>query len=212
MNDKNIQFYNNLGVEPFKKLSEVGGFSSHKDLELVFPYIEGSNSIVEVGAGFGRCLDFFINKGFEGKLIAVEKAIPYLEHLRKHYSDRVEILDVDVKKLSLNEKVDTVLWMFSGIIDFSREEQIQTLKLLAGCLKEKGKLVIDIPKLGFRTYADHTDEQHLRFDSEYGLLECYIPSVEDITEYQEKAGFSGFIRLDYSTPSGKHRTVYILTK
>ncbi len=212
MNDKNIQFYNNLGVEPFKKLSEVGGFSSHKDLELVFPYIDGSNSIVEVGAGFGRCLDFFINKGFEGKLIAVEKAVPYLEYLRKHYADRVEILDADVKKLELEEKADTVLWMFSGIIDFSREEQIQTLQRLAGCLNEKGKLVIDIPKLGFRTYAEHTDEQHLRFDSEYGLLECYIPSVEDITEYQEKAGFAGFIRLDYSTSSGKQRTVYILNK
>lgn len=212
MNDKNIQFYNNLGVEPFKKLSEVGGFSSHKDLDLIFPYIEGSNSIVEVGAGFGRCLDFFINKGFEGRLIAVEKAVPYLEYLHKHYADRVQILDVDVKKLELDEKVDTVLWMFSGIIDFSREEQIQTLQRLAGCLNEKGKLVIDIPKLGFRTYAEHTDEQHLRFDSEYGLLECYIPSVEDITEYQEKAGFTGFIRLDYSTSSGKMRTVYILTK
>lgn len=212
MNDKNIQFYNNLGVEPFKKLSEIGGFSSHKDLELVFPYIEDSGSIVEVGAGYGRCLDFFINRGFEGKLIAVEKATPYLEYLRRHYSDRVEILDADVKKLELSEKVDTILWMFSGIIDFSKEEQVRTLKRLAGFLNEKGKLVVDIPKLGFRTYAEHQDEQHLRFDSEYGLLECYIPSLEDMTDYQELAGLSGFIRLDYATTSGKQRTIYILTK
>lgn len=212
MNDKNIGFYNNLGVEPFKKLSEIGGFSSHIDLEIIYPHIKDSKSIVELGAGYGRCLDYFIDKGFHGKLIAVEKAKPYLDYLKKNYSHKAEILDKDIKKLELPEKVDTILWMFSGIIDFSPEEQMEVLKRLNGLLNEKGKLAIDIPKLGFQTYADHSDEQHLKFESEYGLLECYIPSWEDMTEYQVKCGFSHVIRLGYKTTTEKERTIYILSK
>lgn len=212
MNDNNIQFYNNLGVDPFKKLSEVGGFNTYKDLEVVYPYIDQAGSIVELGAGYGRCLDFFIRNQFKGKLIAVEKATPYLNYLQENYSDRVEVINEDIKKLSLQENADVILWMFSGIIDFSRDEQIEALKRLYKLLNPGGKLVIDIPRLGFKTYADHSDEQNLKFDSQYGLLECYIPSMEDIIDYQKQAGFANFIRLGYSTTTNKERTIYILTK
>lgn len=212
MNDNNIQFYNNLGVDPFKKLSEVGGFNTYKDLEIVFPYIEQAKSIVELGAGYGRCLDFFIKKKFKGKLIAVEKATPYLEYLQKNYADQVEIINEDIKKLNLEENVDVILWMFSGIIDFSRDEQIEVFKRLYNLLNSGGKLVIDIPRIGFKTYADHEDEQNLKFDSQYGLLNCYIPSMEDIIDYQNLAGFSNILRLGYSTTTNKERTIYILTK
>jgi len=212
MNDKNIQFYNNLGVDPFKKLSEVGGFNTYKDLEVVYPYIDHAGSIVELGAGYGRCLDFFIRNNFEGKLVAVEKAIPYLNYLQENYSDRVEIINEDIKKLSLQENADVILWMFSGIIDFSRDEQIEAIKRLYLLLNPGGKLVIDIPRLDFKTYAHHKDEQNLKFDSQYGLLECYIPSMEDMIDYQKLAGFANFIRLGYATTTNKERTIYILTK
>ena len=212
MNDKNIDFYNKLGVEPFQKLSKVGGFDSWVDLEIVYPFIDTATSIMELGAGYGRCLDFFLAKGFTGKLIAIEKAKPYLDHLNKFYTGKVEVHDADIKKLAFNHKVDVILWMFSGIIDFSREEQLECLKNLSRFLNKKGQLVLDVPRLGFKTYADHQDNQRLKFDSEYGLLECYIPSIEDVTFYMKEAGFSNFIRKDYMTATQKARSMYILEK
>lgn len=212
MNDKNIHFYNNLGVDPLKELSEVGGFSSWKDLEEVYPYIQNVSSVLELGAGSGRCLDFFLHKGFKGHLIAVEKAESYLDYLRKNYSDKVEVIDQDIKKLRLKEKVDVILWMFSGIIDFSREEQIAALQNLSTLLNPEGKLIIDTPRIGFKTYAEHKDAQNLKLDSPYGLLECYIPNNEDIKEYVEKANFADFNRIDYNTTTQKARTIYILNK
>lgn len=212
MNDKNIDFYNKLGVEPFQKLSKVGGFDSWVDLEIVYPFIDHASSIMELGAGYGRCLDFFLKKGFKGKLIAIEKAKSYLDHLNKVYAGKVEVLDADIKKLALDQKVDVILWMFSGIIDFSPEEQVACIKNLSKFLNPNGKLVVDVPRLGFKTYADHEDNQRLKFDSEYGLLECYIPSIEDMSRYMSEAGFSNFIRKDYMTATEKARTVYILEK
>jgi SAM-dependent methyltransferase len=212
MNDKNIDFYINLGVEPFKQLSEIGGFHVHPDLELVYPFIDKTKSILELGAGYGRCLDFFLEKNYTGKLIAVEKAKPYLDYLKENYEGRAEILDQDIKSLSISQKVDVILWMFSGIIDFSRDEQMDALKNLSSLLNQQGKIVIDVPRIGFKTYAQHKDNQRLVLESEYGILQCFIPSMEDIIKYQEYAGLSGFIRKDYITPTGKARTIYILQK
>lgn len=212
MNDKNLPFYNKLGVDPFKALSIQGGFNTYVDLEMVYPYIKDSQSIVELGAGYGRCLDFLISKDFKGKLIAVEKSIPFLDYLNENYADRVEILDQDIKKLKLKNKVDAALWMFSGIIDFSRAEQKSVIAALFHQLSDTGTLVIDIPRLGFKTYAEHRDQQNLHLESPYGTLDCYIPSLEDMEEAQEIAGFRNLIRMDYETPAGKERTIYLFEK
>jgi len=212
MNDQNINFYDNLGVDPFKKLSEIGGFNTYVDLEVIYPFIERANSILELGAGYGRCLDFFLGKNFKGRLIAVEKAKPYLAYLQANYVGKVEILDVDIKRLEVTEKVDAILWMFSGIIDFSRAEQLMAIKKLSSFLNPGGNLIIDIPRIGFKTYANHKDNQRLTLKNEYGVLECYIPSIEDIKAYVEEATLSGFTIKEYNTTSEKARTVYILHK
>jgi SAM-dependent methyltransferase len=212
MNDKNLAFYNNLGVDPFRQLSQIGGFDTWSDLEIIWPYISDAESIVELGAGYGRCLDFFLKKKYQGKLIAVEKSVPYLQYLRGKYTDNVTILEKDIKNLKLDTKVDAILWMFSGIIDFSPEEQKASLINLGKYLTDKGKLVIDVPRIGFKTYATHTDEKRLTLNSPYGVLECYIPDIEDMRRYQEAAGFEGFFRHDYLTSTDKARTIYVLFK
>jgi phospholipid N-methyltransferase len=212
MNNKNFNFYNNLGVDPFKKLAAIGGFSSYKDLELSYPYIKDAKSILELGAGYGRCLDFFIENKYTGKLIAVEQSGPLVEYLNQHYSSKAKILREDIKSLKLDEKVDVALWMWSGVIDFSKEEQVTTIQKISSYLSEKGKLVIDIPKLGYKTYATHTGEQSLHLDSSYGTLDCYIPSEMEMKEIRDVSGFKELKTIQYSTPTEKERTLYILSK
>jgi SAM-dependent methyltransferase len=212
MNEKNFDFYKNLGVDPFKKLSVIGGFNSFTDLELCYPIISEAKSILELGAGYGRCLDFFIEKKFKGKLIAVEQSEPLVQYLKEHYSPRVEILQEDIKTLKLKENVDAALWMWSGIIDFSKDEQLITTAHIVSLLNPGGKLIVDTPRIGFQTYATHSDQQTLHLDSSYGTLDCYIPNEKEMSEMKEKLKMSKLDVTHYKTATEKERTIYILTK
>ncbi|WMJ72724.1 class I SAM-dependent methyltransferase [Cytophagaceae bacterium ABcell3] len=217
MNDANLTFYENLGIDPFKELAIKGGFNSFVDLELAYPYLKESNSILEIGAGYGRCIDFFLEKKFQGTLIGIEQSTPMVAHLEKKYKeeikkDKVKIYKVDAKNLNLSQKVDAAIWMWSGIIDFSPEEQKKTISLISDHLTEKGALFIDIPRIGFRTYAEHKDLQNLHLDTPFGSLNCYIPDLKDIQKYSSVAGFNKITSLDYKTTTDKERTLYILHK
>ena len=212
MNEKNFEFYRNLGVDPFKKLAVIGGFNSFTDLELTYPFVKHAGSILELGAGYGRCLDFFIAKGYTGKLIAVEQSDPLFQYLKEHYSPRVEILQEDIKTMKLKEKVDVALWMWSGIIDFSKEEQLNTTRHIVSLLNPGGKLVIDTPRFGFQTYATHSDEHTIHLDSSYGTLDCYIPDEKEMGELKEKLEMKNMDVIHYLTATDKQRTIYVLTK
>jgi SAM-dependent methyltransferase len=212
MNENNFDFYRNLGVDPFKKLAVIGGFNTFIDLELSYPFIKQAESILELGAGYGRCLDFFIAKGYEGKLIAVEQSSPLVQHLKEHYSPRVEILQEDIKTLQLKEKVDAALWMWSGIIDFSKEEQLKTTGHIVSLLNPGGKIIIDTPRIGFQTYATHSDEHRIHLDSSYGTLDCYIPDEKEMGELKNKLNMKSLEVIHYLTATDKERTIYVLTK
>src|SRR5688500_3720491 len=97
MNDKNLDFYNKLGVDPFKELAIRGGFNTYVDLDLIYPYVKSAASILELGAGYGRCIDFFLNKKFKGTITAVEQSNPLMTHLISKYSKikNIELLQED---------------------------------------------------------------------------------------------------------------------
>jgi hypothetical protein len=58
LNEKNFAFYNTIGVDPLVELSIRGGFNTYKDLELIDPYIQPLDTVLELGAAYGRCLDY----------------------------------------------------------------------------------------------------------------------------------------------------------
>lgn len=211
MNASNHLFYNNLGIDPFKLLAQVGGFSTYADLELAYPFIQNAKSILELGAGYGRCIEFFVQKKFDGKIIAVEQSTFLIEYLRDRFPNAM-ILQEDINTLKLTQKVDAALWMWSGFIDFSREEQKNSIKLVSSHLSDKGVLVIDLPRLGYQTIAQHKDSQHLHFESPFGNLDCYLPTLEDIESYAEESLFRTVTPKDYLTATGKERTLFILQK
>lgn len=211
MNDKNLDFYNNIGIDPFKLLAEVGGFDSYKDMELVFPYIKNYTSIIELGAGYGRCIEFLLKNKFKGKIVAVEQSPVLAAHLRDNFFSQVEIIEEDIKKLALRERIDVALWMWSGFIDFSREEQMEMIRKVKSFLNPNGKIILDLPRPGVQTIAQHTDPKHLSFESPFGNLQCYLPDYDDMKEYANNAGYVSLEKIDYLTSTDKERTVYIIS-
>jgi SAM-dependent methyltransferase len=214
MNDNNLDFYSKMGVNPFKELAVMGGFSTFIDLELIYPYIKFSNSILELGAGYGRCLDFFLQKKFTGKIIAIEQSAVLMTELRSKFDkyNNVELLQKDIKSLKLSEKVDAALWMWSGLIDFDKDQQYACIEKMYNLLNPGGTLVIDIPRIGFKTIAEHKDEKNLSFTTPYGTLHCYIPDVREMEEAKNEIGYKELRLMNYKTATDKERTIYMLIK
>lgn len=212
INEKNFNFYNQIGIDTFQSLAKDGGFSTYVDLEIAYRYIQSAENIVEIGAGYGRCIDFLLAKKHQGKIIAVEQSSKLCEHLREKYSSTVEIVEGNIYTISFDQTIDTALWMWSGIIDFSLEEQAANVKHIFELLNTKGKLFIDIPRLGIQTIASHIDQQHIRLTTDFGEIECYIPRSDEVKEYAEAAGFTRVDEINYETATDKKRTMYILMK
>jgi trans-aconitate methyltransferase len=212
VNEKNFNFYNKIGIDTFQSLAQAGGFNTFVDLEIAYRYIQPTESIVEIGAGYGRCLDFLFEKKHKGQIIAVEQSAELCIHLRNKYATRAQIVEGDIYTNSFLHKIDTALWMWSGIIDFSVEEQAAVVKHIAGLLTEKGKLFIDIPRIGTQTIASHIDQQRIKLTTDFGEIECYIPLSSEMKEYADAAGFLRVDEINYETATDKKRTMYILMK
>lgn len=212
VNEKNFDFYNKIGVATFEHLANQGGFDSYVDLQNAYRYIQPNEIVLEIGAGYGRCIDFLLYKEHQGTIYAIEQSSSLCEHLREKYKDKANIIEGDIYQSFLPERVDSALWMWSGIIDFAPEEQAHTIKHLADLLKEKGKLFIDIPRIGTQTIAIHQDSQRINMKTDFGEMECYIPTTVEVQEYAHQAGFNRVDEINYETATAKKRTMYILLK
>ncbi|MCU0431069.1 MAG: class I SAM-dependent methyltransferase [Cytophagaceae bacterium] len=211
-NDKNIEFYRNIALDTFYNLAAIGGFNTFRDIDQIEKYLLPTLDILEIGAGYGRCLDYFISHGHKGRLIALEKSEPLFRFLVEKYPTKVELISGDIQTLSLSKPVDVALWMWSGIVDFAPVEQATAIQNIYRLLKPGGRLFIDIPRLGVQTIAHHEDLQNMVFTTPFGEIQAYIPSDEDIDFYSRSAGFERFLHLDYHTATDKKRTIYILEK
>lgn len=211
-NDKNLEFYGRIDLAAFAGLAKVGGFDTYKDLETISSYLSPYTDVLELGAGYGRCLEYFKKTSHRGKIIAIEKSAHLAEYLREHYGKLATIIEGDIKTLHLDQQVDVALWMWSGIIDFSKAEQAEACETIIKFIKPKGKLFIDVPRIGTKTIAHHEDAQNLVLSTEYGDIHAYIPSDQDVEWYCKRAGFSRFVHIDYQTATEKKRTIYMLEK
>jgi tRNA A58 N-methylase Trm61 len=212
INKKNFNFYNNIGLATFQSMAAQGGFDTFTDLEIVYRNINPTNSILEIGAGYGRCVNFLLQKQHKGSITAVEQSPVLIAHLLQQYAHQAKIIEGDINAIEVDTPVDVILWMWSGILDFSKAEQMIAVQRLAGMSGPAGKLFIDVPRLGVQTIAEHTDQQHIKLTTAFGEVECYIPLSEEVQAYATRAGFGAIQEIDYETATAKKRTLYILVK
>lgn len=211
-NQSNKVFYHKVPLEVFQALTKDGGFDRCLDLELIKEQVFPTATVLEVGAGYGRCIDFLLAHAHQGVIHAVEQSTSLVEVLKEKYAaqGQVKIHATDIQALALPEKVDVVFWLFSGMLDFSKEEQPQLLKLLRVFLKDKGMLFLDIPQLAELTIAKYTGSQDIVMETPYGNIVTYIPSFPEMEDYARQAGFAKVTVTPYETATGKKRSMYRL--
>ncbi|MBC7487653.1 MAG: class I SAM-dependent methyltransferase [Cytophagaceae bacterium] len=211
-NDSNRIFYNAVPLDVFQSLTKQGGFDECIDLELIEKHIATSGRIMEVGAGYGRCVDFLLKNKQESQILAVEQSPQLSKVLLEKYKNqpKVQVINADIKTLDVPDKMDVVLWLFSGMLDFGKEEQPVVMKRLRSFLKENGKLFIDIPQLAELTVAKYTSAQDIVMETPYGNITTFLPSFNDMETYASQAGFSLVSVIHYNTSTEKKRSIYML--
>jgi len=216
MNDENIDFYRKINITKFKEIAGLIGLHTKIDIDLIYPYIQSAKILVEFGAGYGRVIQALLEKKFEGRIIAFERSPELAQYLRTQFSSaiaahKITLVEKDFKHLFIEEKIDVVLWLWSGFLELSKDEQKENVKYIFENLATRGLLIIEVP-VEVKYIGIRTDHQFIRVETDWGNMDAYMPTYEEILKYAEYAGFQGIERIDYSTATNLKRSIYILRK
>lgn len=215
-NSDNNAIYETIKAQGLYKLAKKGGLSTGCDMEYLTPYWSVAKSVLEVGAGYGRVIDYLLKHPFQGAITAVERCNALFEHLEKQYTTykNIQLLHADIRYLrNVNERFDLILMLWSGIADFSPKEQRLIFAKLAKLLNEKGKLIIDtlpastIPLDMRQSGAKKVYKQEINGVTVY----TYSMSLKEIDNYAQLAGFTSIEHKTYYTLTGRERLLHILS-
>jgi SAM-dependent methyltransferase len=213
INDENLNFYENIEINRFSEFAKIIGLDKGVDIEEIFHLIKDTEVIAEIGAGYGRAINAILDRGYTGKVYAVERVAHLASYMCHHFAnkDSVNILQDDVKKLSLPEKVNAVLWIWSGILELSLSEQQEALIRIKTQLKPHGRVILETPYQDVKFIGKKSNDNYIRFETEWGKIEAYLSTYEDIKQISKKAGFNNVEQLLYKTATDLTRVFYILS-
>ncbi len=211
MNDANIDFYRRIGANKLREMAALQGLSQGPEIPLLMPYIQNTDLLIEIGAGYGRIVKALRANGFKGRIVAQERCPELCRVLREDCGDDAEIFEADIKCRQYPQSPDALLWMWSGILEFTPQEQQAVINQLFHHLNPGGILVIEIPR-EIRYIGKPVDERKIVVDTEWGRIDAYLPSEEELLAYSKNAGFNHLQTIHYQTDSGLKRSMYIFGK
>lgn len=214
-NNDNEAFYQSISVEGLKEFAEKGGIASGSDLECLKSYWFTAQSILEVGAGYGRVIDYLIKHNFSGKITAIERCNASFEYLQQQFSHNSNVTLVQDDILNCDKvkmKFDLILFLWSGIADFSQQEQSLIIKKLAKLLNQGGHLVIDTMPPDVKSLSStEVDKQLLYIKSDQSSAYGYIPTVDQIKDYGNEAKLLNSKVISFQTDIQRERLLIILS-
>lgn len=210
-NKDNIPFYESLSVESFKGYAQKGGFSDCCDLDCVSVYLKQAKHIFEVGAGYGRVIDYLLENCPNAQITAIERSQQLCSYLNRLYQNTVELIHADLINFETTRKFDAILWMWSNISDFSKEEHLILLKKLIAWLNPGGKFIMDILLDNFEhDYVAYTDSKNYEVrGQEQEVLHGYMPSSKEIEGYAELLHLDIKESIEYKTTTGRRRQIFV---
>jgi SAM-dependent methyltransferase len=212
-NRHNEEFYNFLPLGEFYSLAVQGGLDTGCDIDQIWPAITQAKSIFDIGAGYGRAINQIIVRGYEGKLACIERCEKNHQFLTSQYSRRVDVIKGDIQTTPIKQTFDLILWLWTGITEFSKNEQLSVLQKIYQLLNKGGKLVFDTMSHTLNNLNALTFNQQTRIvKTRYGIDYCYLPSPEELDSYQQALKFESVNTIDYQSTTGRPRVLHIWSK
>ena len=213
-NYDNQEFYETLSLEDFKKFAACAGLTAYSDLRAIDEYIKPSKSILEIGAGFGRVIDYLLKNYPAKSVVGIESCQKLFDFLTRKYkaNSQVRILKQDIHSLKIDLKQDLILWMWSGVADFSPLEQTIILKNLKAILSDQGVLIVDTISPNRTPVGMEKQEPQVFLLNYHGsTIHTYSLTNEEIDTYAQELLLK-VKHLDYITTTGRIRSLHIFTK
>ncbi|MEK6850783.1 MAG: class I SAM-dependent methyltransferase [Nanoarchaeota archaeon] len=171
------KFYGELGakkMEEYAIKTGLWGGSRFLDSKLLLKIVENSfegyTRVLEVGCGYGRVAEEFLNR-YSISYYGIDLHKPFIDIFKKKVdeSQRNQIFWGNFLDFEFPfREVDCILFPWSVIGDFSSGEgQIATLEKASLLLYHRGKILIDIPKdiiNEFEGYAPGHFNVHEKYD------------------------------------------------
>lgn len=211
-NSDNATFYEH-NTDILQEWADAGGLASWPDLIAIHAYIDNAERILEIGAGYGRVQHYLLEHFPNKSLSALEKSSELFNTLKQQFAQRISLIHADITTYTSKQCYDLILWMWSGITDFSQAEQPQLLKHIQPLLSDNGRLIIEtFPHDLTPVNGSTVDTQSYLLTANEFTLHGYIPSPEEMRHFAEQAGLTLEKQLTYTTDSGRERKLYVLAR
>ena len=213
-NQKNKTYYDTVDLSIQTGYAVRGGLSDHCDLKQIQHLVESANSILEVGAGYGRVLEYLIDTNYPGDITAIELSDQFFQTLAK-YQDHVKLLHGSVLDETVlgNAQYDLILWLWSGISDFTHEEQKKVIHILTRRLVVGGTLVVEVlahDNVPLNAVTGTTQSYVIKAND--ATLYGYIPSPQEIVECAQAHEDLKVTHHHYQTDAGRNREMHFIRR
>ena len=205
-NQDNNRFYDHIDTAFFHNVIKTGGIDTHIDLKHIESVLKQAQSILEVGAGSGRVLDYLCQHHANKSLHAIERNQAFYQRLHAKYSASATLHQIDIMQFHSDLRFDAILLMFSTIAEFTPQEQVQLMLKFHECLSDGGYLVID-SFLHNSTPINGTKitHQETAIQAKHADLHVYLPLRHELISIAEDAGFTVAQSLRYETTEKRGR-------
>ncbi len=209
--DTNLAFYEKIKLSKFKEIARLQGFDTCPDLRILYPYLKNALEILEIGAGYGRVTQGLTQQGFQGHITALDRSPKMCAYTRQNASQSVSVIETDIRFYPIQQHPSAILWLWSGVLELSPDEQKEVIKKFAQALKSGGLLVLEIPQQ-IRYVGVHVGNQKIKVETEWGELNAYLPSHEEMLAFQKVGQFSSMKVINYKSDTGLERALYLYQK
>lgn len=213
VNKDNIDFYKAMSVKDLESYAIKAGLDDDCDLDKIYHYIQNTNSLLEIGAGYGRILKNLIERGYQGEISALERNEEYFKYLVKNFTNKAKMFYSDLYHFNPEKKVDAILLMWSTFSDFPQKEQPLIIAKLADWLNSNGLIIIDV--IQHDTMHPIATQVHKRiYFATIGSANyhAFVPTPAEIKKYAKKCQMQTIDIINYTTYTGRKRVIFVLKK
>ncbi len=212
-NKDNNAFYEAVKADGLKGFAQVGGLKTY-DMDILKPYWSQAQAILEVGAGYGRVIDYLLQHQFKGTITAVEQCNALFEYLEEKFGSyrNVNLIHENILKLDSGGHFDLILLLWGFISDFSPREHLSLFEQSFRLLRRKGKLVVDTIPVNVKPLFGKKCGKRgnlYSIDVDKASINGYLPEKLEIESYAQEAGFSNMVDLSFKTDVDRVRLLYI---
>lgn len=207
---QNCNAYNHLKVSWLKDKARRVGLSDCSDLQALMPYLSHKNHILDVGAGYGRVLNYLDQRGFKNI-----EGIDYVPHFIQEASkvnEHIRLYRGDFLTYVFNNKYDVVFMLWAFIMEFDRATQLRLIRKGLQILAPQGILVVELIDNQLPDECSSTEDGIIELDMDGYPFNGVITSVEDIKAILRKVGANLTGLFTYRTDNNNVRTLMIISR